>query len=540
MIPWPPPRALMNIALAGALVRLLGLGLQPVDAWEAAIWAEATGQEGVWLGEAPGWLPTQIARVTTAMGGAYSATALRIVSAIAGVIGIVFAYALAIRLLDPSRQPRRGGFARSGDPATGRNLALWFTGFYAAHSTVVDLAQHAGGLSIALTCTMGLWCAVLSYVDEARTRALVGIAVASIVLLLAHPLGAVMVAGALIALVSMVRIQAGEHVERQRWLPPLWLQLALTFGVLGLLVATDPSPWNALIRTTLPGSGAGSGWTLATWVSGALCVPALAWGVVRSGRSPASRLVGLGLVGIPVLGLILLVRTQAIDPHAAALYGTLLLPGLWWMATTSLTKAPTALRVLLLALLALGHIAPLAVALGSEATPAPYGQAGSLGERQVPTGWQSDPEHPLFMAHEGHAPGRPSFNLAAAFVLSHSTDAQSGEATPGHIVILHGADLEARWRFHAQGKLPTYTLPRDGVLADFVRDHLHLPLSEAKRVYFIQGPESHEGDEEARAALTREILDRTSWGRGDKLALLGPVRIERAGTLSLTLFDRHR
>lgn len=536
MIPWPPPRALLNIALAGALVRLLGLGIQPLDAWEANIWAAATEPEGVTVGDRPGLLPTWIATALAQMGDLTRATSLRAVSAVAGVLGILFAYALALRLLDPSRQPRRGGFPRTGDPGAGRRLALWFTAFYAFHSTAVDMAQHAGGLSIALTSALGLWCAILAYVDDGRKRAVLGIAIAGLVLVLSHPAGAVVLAGGVLAGLLLVRTHAREDGSTRA----VRLPLLATFVLLGVLYALRPDVWSAWLREVVPGSGAGSAWTLAAWASALAWLPALLAGLFLLPGTYAHRTLALGLLGVPVLGLasihLLGGTTNAWLLHAAVL----LLPGLWWLATAAVHRLPAAGRTALLALLALGHVVPLAVALGSEASPAPYGRAGTLGERSLPSGWHADPDHPLHVAHEGRPPGRPAFDLAAAFVASHAQDAAKANPDARQIVLLHGADLEARWRFHAGSTPPSFTLPRDADVATTVRDQLDRPLRDATRIYVIQGPVRRDDDVGVITALASAAMERTALQDGVKFVMLGPLRLERAGALRITIFERTR
>ena len=167
-------RILVQILLGGLLLRAVALRAQSLWLDEAVTWANATH---------PTWGGTLFAEsnhppvwwlLTRAWVGVFgeSEQSLRMPAALLGVVAIWLAYLLALRLFDPARTPRRGGWGpRVATPEasrTARGLALWFAGFMAASAYFTEYAQEARMYPLMLVEGLGLALLYLRWLDTGR------------------------------------------------------------------------------------------------------------------------------------------------------------------------------------------------------------------------------------------------------------------------------------------------------------------------------------------------------------------------------------
>lgn len=555
----PPPRALVNLVFAGALLRLLGLGIHPLWLDEGATWSWASRQTwgGTVFAEAnhpPAWWI-----VTRLWIGAFGdgETSLRAPAAILGILAIPLAWWLGRRLLDPARRPGRGGFDRTPDDGRGARHALWFAGFVTFSTYFTEYAQEARMYSALIVEALGLSLLYLRWLDRADRASLVGYAVLLALALYTHYFA--------------VWIPAG-HGAHALW---LWWRSRGTKGalrirpfVLALVGAgvlflpwifhfvrhyegiSTGEPYNPFARLfyVLWRVGVGPGLIVvdrlrqaqgvgavlreelatALWTSVVWFVP-LACGVtwLRRARGVAAFVVANLVVPIALLFLV-----NPFFPLIHERYLVFLAPWLLLLATVGALRAEGTGRLLmtggLCLLLVVGLVAYHGVGVRLERDKT--GSVQVLDGRELRPRYGADPQDPLGFLHKGHPYGKEPWRQAHQFIDEFDRE--------GDLVLLHPGYLHLVWDYYDRAALDRVLLPRDALDGAEIERRFGAQLDGRERVFLVLAhEETEDGDHYFR--VLRDLLARRWAEEGlEHLQVVKPILFDRSWGVRVAVFTR--
>ena len=552
-----PPRALVNLLLAGALLRMIGLGIHPLWLDEGATWSWAARETwgGTLLAEAnhpPAWWA--VTRLWMSGFGDTEAS-LRAPAALLGVLTIFLAWLLARRLLDPLHRPRRGGFDRTPDEGQGRRRALWFAGFVCVSTYFTEYAQEARMYAALIAEGLGLSLLYLRWLDRRDRASLVGYALLgalalytqyfAIWILAAHaghalwlagrsrrtetPLSirpfvlANVAAGLLFApwLVHMLRnyegISTGEAFDPfTRLLYVVW-RIGAGPGV----VVVDRPRLEAGIPAVLEEE-----WVLGV-VTSLLWFPPLVLGCLRLRRHPGLASLVAANLALPV---VLLLLVFPLFPLIHERYLVFLAPWLFLVAALGAFEAPGGLRVLLVAgLCVLSGVGLVAYhAVGAELVATDVRQP--LGDGRVARAYVHPPDDPVTFLHHGHAFGKEPWRQAHAFVAERAAD--------GDLVMLHPEYLYLVWDYYDRKPYAQVRLPREGLDASEVGRRYGETLDAHTRVFLVLAHEETE-DPDHYFHVLREVLARRWTAAGlTRFQAVPPILFDKSWGVRVAVFNR--
>ena len=514
--------------------------------WGGTLFAEANHPPAWWL-VTRGWI--------AAFGD--SESALRMPAALLGVVAVWLGWCLALRLLDPRLQPRRGGFPRSAaDAKTAPRVALWFAGLLAVSAFMTEYAQEARMYSLLIVEALGLALLYLRWLDDGRRRWLVGYTLLAALALYTHyfalwilaahgvhvlwaawrsrdsdaPISAwpMVVAGAATGLLfapwalhlvyNYERIATGESYEPMgRLFYVLW-----RIGVGGGLVVVDRGRQEAGINATMQDEWLWIAITSVLWF-----VP-LVVGFARLRRRPGVAGFALCSIAVPILCCLL------VFPFFQLIHERYLLFIAPWLILVAVlgarTGAPLWRVPLTASLCALFGIGALAYHGAALALVPQDGIAGRVDDERVAVRYAIDPDDTLTWVHNGHAFGKEPWRQAHQFV--------KARAQPGDLVLLHPWYLRTVWTYYDRGHLTQIELPRHLTTPDEL-DTLHgAALGKATRVFLVLAHEETK-DPNAYADVVREVLV-SRWLRDDptRFQHTRPIWFDRSWGVRLVVFNR--
>ncbi len=559
-----PDRALLNLLLAGFMLRVVNLRAWSLWLDEGATWswATATTWKDTALAEAnhpPLWW--LITRAWVAVFGD-SEAALRAPAALCGVLATVLTWVLMLRLLDPALAPRVGGFPHAPDGGRGRRIALWTTGLVCVGAYFLEYAQEARMYSLLLVEALVASLLLLAWLDRPRTRTLVAYATLGALSLYTHYFAAWFLIGHALYVLWLARRPTEGEPRRSPW------PFVGSVAAAGLLFV----PWFVYLVTSYEGIAhiAPEPFSYLAYVAWRMGVgPALAVpDRLRQLAGPAELVreewpiiaLGVGLWLVPlVLGIVALVRRpglrafvgfQLLVPIAILLavyplfpliherYLLFLAPLVFLLPVLGAFGLPKLLRPL-----ALGGLAFL-MALGAIAyhgssevlVPDETSRAWTLDGRRVHALQVPDPEAPLASLTHGHAYGREPWRQAHRFVRAH--------AQAGDLVVLHPWYVHLVWDYYAshdpEGRAPLETvhLPEQALSAAEVLERTGDRLKDRRRVFLVLAhEETPDPDHYARAlgaALGQTWYDEGAAG----FSSVGPILFHLSWGVRVAVFTR--
>lgn len=564
----PPPRALLNILLAGALLRLVGLAQHSLWLDEGATWSWAVRPTwgGTFFAEAnhpPLWW--LITRVWISWFGDGEA-ALRVPAALCGVATIFLAWRLGLRLLDPSAQPRRGGFPRAGDPGAGRRAALWFAGFVAASAYFIEYAQEARMYALLLLETVGLSLLYLRWLDKNDRASLVGYTAVAVLALHTQyfaiwPLAA-----------------HGAHVLYLGWktrgqpgaVKPLPMVLAhVAAGVLflpwliwmmghyeGISTGEPFEPFSRLAYV-LWRIGAGPGLVvvdrarltegpesvfaeeaLIVGITAALWFIPLVVGFIALRRRPGTSSYLLFQLLVPVL---LVLAVFPVFPLVHERYLLFLAMPLILVATIGAVSARGVLRWTLLGALSVLFATGLAAYHGVSAFLYPHYGSGPVQEldgARMPARMGADLEHPLHGLNNGHPYGKEPWRQAHAFVEAYSRAAGEAGAERGDLVLLHPWYLHLVWDYYDRRRLDRVLLPQKALDAESLLAAHGEALRDRRRIFLVLAHEETENPDHYAEVLRRALVIQGLGSGAQSLRWIRPIWFDRSWGVRVAVFIR--
>ena len=573
----PPPRALVNLLLGGALLRLIGLGVHALWLDEGATWAWAT--KATWGGTVfaeanhpPAWWV--VTRLWIEAFGDSEAS-LRAPAALLGLLSIYLSWLLARRLFDPEHRPSRGGFDHTPDEGRGARLALWIAGFVALSTYFTEYSQEARMYAALIAEALGLALLYLRWLDKGDRLSLTAYALLAALALYTQYFAIWIIAG---------------HAVHALWLwwrgrrraealdPRPFLLACIGAGVLflpwffylvshyeGISTGESFEPFGRLFYV-LWRIGVGPGLVVVDrlrledgigsvlqdeWVL--VLVTSLLWfapvvlGARRLRQAPGVGSFVAANVLVPI-GLLLLVF-----PFFALIHERYLVFLAPWLVILALLGACEAARYARPFLLG-GLILLLGVSLVAYHTVAavlvPVGPAQSLGGLRVASSYEPDPEAFAARFNHGHPFGKEPWRQAHAFVSSLAL-AEEDSSAQADLVLLHPPYLQLVWGYYdkhpyvddqrptAQPRLDLGLLPRETVDAAEVERRLRGQLQGRTRVFLVLA------HEETRAAdgtknpdhyfeVLREILGRL-WG---EVEVVKPILFNCSWGVRVAVFNR--
>ncbi|MDJ0521042.1 MAG: hypothetical protein QNJ90_03095 [Planctomycetota bacterium] len=548
-------RILLNLVLAAALLRLIGLGVHSLWLDEGATWSWCVRATwgGTIFAEAnhpPAWWI--VTRLWIEAFGDNEA-ALRAPAAILGIATVPLAWLLARRLLDPDYRPRRGGFSRMPDEGRGGRIALWFAGFVALSTYFTEYSQEARMYAALIVQALGLALLYLRWLDRGERLSLVGYALLAAVALhtqyfaiwiiaghAGHALwlwhrgrkedapldirpfllacvgaGVLFVPWLIFMLGNYEGISTGDPFEPfSRLFYVLW-----RIGVGPGLVVVDRLRQEAGVTSVLKEEA------VIASVTGLLWFAPVVMGCLRLKRHP-------GLVSFVVanlaLPIVLLLLVFPVFPLIHERYLVFLAPWPVLLAVMGAFEARGALKTGLVAglalLLGLGGFAYHTVTVRLE----PVGVNQALGSLRVPTSyepWSGDLPRPL---HHGHPFGKEPWRQARAFVHDH--------AAPGDLVVLHPPYLELVWRYYDRDTYDLATLPRETLDKANAEEHLGDALEGPSRVFLVLAHEETD-DPDHYFGILRDILG-PRWIGSGRFQAVKPILFNRSWGVRVAVFNR--
>ncbi len=246
------PRRLIHVLVAALALRCVALSAWSLSTAEGDIWWRSTqgSLAEIWGGPntyAPLW--QSFLRVWTALIGDGEA-ALRMPSAIAGVLAVWLTWRLCLRLLHEQYTPGHGGFGQDVEPEAAVSIGLWTAGLVACAAFTTERAQDVLPHSTLLACALGLHLCYLRWMDTpTRRHAVTYAALACCALLIHEAVGVVIVAHAIHAM--FLKRSAGPGRSRKAFV--LAVVISLVPYVLWLVLADTPAvPVHGIVLTTLP------------------------------------------------------------------------------------------------------------------------------------------------------------------------------------------------------------------------------------------------------------------------------------------------
>jgi 4-amino-4-deoxy-L-arabinose transferase-like glycosyltransferase len=551
------PRALVNILLGGALLRLMGVGVHPLWLDEGATWSWASRETwgGTIFAEAnhpPAWWI--VTRLWISAFGDTEAS-LRAPAALLGVLSIFLAWLFARRLLDPAHRPRRGGFDRTPDGGAGARRALWFAGFVAASSYFTEYAQEARMYAALIAEGLGLSLLYLRWLDRGGRGALVGYALLAALALHTHYFAVWILAGhGAHALWLWHRTRAAAEPVRIRpfvlanvtalLLFAPWL-LYMVRHYEGISTGDPFEPFGRLFYV-LWRIGAGPGVVVvdrprledgipavlaeeAPMVAATilLWIPALVLGALRLRRVPGVASLVAACVLVPI---VLWLAVFPFFPLIHERYLTFLAPWLFLLAVIGAFGAARWLKPLLVGglcvLTAIGALAYHGAGTRLEARDI----SQSLGDVRVAAGYATPADDPLRFLHHGHAYGKEPWRQAHAFVADH--------AAAGDLVLLHPPYLHLVWDYYDRGAHEQIRLPREAAAADEIDRRFGARLARATRVFLLLAhEETDDADHYVRAV--RDVVSRRWLADGlRRFQVVKPILFDRSWGVRVAVFNR--
>jgi|GEM_PF-1990790 len=560
-----PPRAVLNLLLAGFTLRYLGLErfglwLDEGATWTWAAkptWAETTFAEAnhppLW------WL---ITRAFTSVFGD-SEDMLRLPAALCGVATILLVWLLARRLLDPAHAPRRGGFVRTPDGGEGARMALWVTAFVAVSAFLIEVSQEARMYALLILESVGLTLLYLRWLDRADRASLIGYAVLAALALYTQyfavwPLAAL----GIHALWLSWRTRRAPAEERVRLLPFAGANLVagLLFApwllhLLGRYTGLHMQSYNALEHLAVmlwhvgvgPGlavvdadrAGAPFGHFLATegatiLTTAALWLPAPILGAFALRRRPGLASLTACALLVPVGGVLALLPWFTLVHER---YLVFLAPWLWLLAVLGAFSRGPRLRAVLLTSLclvsAIGLVAYHLVTPDMEMV----GQGQSVSGFPTPVQVVVRQDDPVRFLNHGIPFGKEPWREAAALVHSY--------AGPGDLVLLYPGYIQLVWHYYGR-RFPGGALQTEELAGDFPDEQALLaqlePLvKDRKRVFLVVSHAPTSSPLEAYRRLTTvigAIWQRASAGTPWRLETVPPIPFRRSWGVHVAIFNR--
>lgn len=550
-----PPRSLLNIMAAGAVLRLTTLSEHSLWLDEGATWSWISRPTwgGTVFAEAnhpPVWWV--ITRLWTGIFGD-SEYALRAPAAILGIATIYLCWRLGLRLFDGSAQPRRGGFARSADPVTGRRAALWFAGFVAVSTYFIEYAQEARMYSLLLFETVALSLLYLRWLDKNDRKSLVGYALVGALALhtqyfalwpiLGHAshalwlglrtrgqpgavkplpfIAAVAGAGALFIpwflymAANYEGISTGDPYEPFGRLTYVLWRIGAGPG----LVVVDRARLEEGIPAVMEEEALTIGLTALVWF-----VPVAVGGWLVRRESGLSSFIVFNLV-VPTL---FVLAVFPFFPLIHERYLLFLAPWMLFLATYGALRASSWMRPLLLGGLCVLLGVGLAAYFAVDSFLVPKGRGATLGGAQLAAGYGPNPEHPLRAIDHGHPFGKEPWREAQQFVEAHSE--------PGDLVLLHPWYLHLVWDYYDRQRIERLLLPREEVTPEAVLEQVGERVKQAKRVFLILAHEETEDPNAYFRIVGAAVMQ--SWLGTGSVEMVSPILFERSWGVRVAVFNR--
>ena len=553
---------LLNLVLAGALLRLIGLGAHSLWLDEGATWAWVArdawwGADGTVFAEAnhpPAWWI--ITRLWVDGFGSDTEMALRAPAALCGILTIPLAWLVARRLLDPTQRPARGGFDRSPDEGQGARLALWFTGFLALSTYFTEYSQEARMYALLILEGLGLTWLYLRWLDKDDRASLIGYALLAALalhtqyfalwILCGHgvhalwlwrrgtkdgtpfnPLPFVLAcvgAGLLFIpwFIYMVThyqsISTGDpHEPFGRLFYVLW-----RMGIGPGIVVIDRPRLEEGVTSVLEEEALLAGITIVLWF-----VPVVL-GALKLRRMPGvASFVWCNLLVPIALVLAIFPKFQLIHER----YLVFLAPWMLLLAVLGALTTRGVLRHLLTLGLLVLTFGGLFAYHGVSTFLAPEPPMQRLGEAAVPSRFMPDPQDPARVLNHGHPFGKEPWRQAQALVDQH--------AGPRDLVVMHPPYLRLVWDYYERGKRESAYLPRETLDADAVDALLGDRLENRTRVFLILAHEETEDPDHYFRVLHRVIVKRWVEDGGGRVdAPVRPILFDTSWGVRVAVFNR--
>ncbi len=548
-------RILINLLLAAALLRLIGLGEHALWLDEGATWSWASRATwgGTVFAEAnhppAWWIVTRL--WIEAFGD--SEAALRAPAALLGIASVFLAWLLARRLFDPGYRPRRGGFDREPDDGRGAGTALWFAAFVALSTYFTEYSQEARMYAALIAEALGLSLLYLRWLDKNDRVSLVGYALLAAVALYTQYFAIWIIAG---------------HGGHALWLwhrgrrggEPLDIRpFVLACLGAGLLFV----PWFVFMLRNYEGISTGQPFEpfgrlfYVLWRIGAgpgvvvvdrprqeegvasvlqeelvlSAVIALLWfapivlGFLRLKKRPGVASFVVANLALPI---VLLLLVFPVFPLIHERYLVFLAPWLALIAVFGAREAVGSVRraatLGLVLLLVLGAVAYHTVDIHLE--PSPGRQA--LGTGAVPTSYEPSSEDMPRFLHHGHPYGKEPWRQAHRFVKE--------LADQGDLVVLHPPYIHLSWDYYDRGAIDLASLPREEVSAHEAAKALGDALEGRTRVFLVLAHEETV-DPDHYFHVLRDLLEQR-WSDAARFQAVEPILFNRSWGVRVAVFNR--
>ncbi|MDF1699616.1 MAG: hypothetical protein P1V36_00460 [Planctomycetota bacterium] len=555
-------RVLLNLLLAGALLRLIGLGAHSLWLDEGATWAWATradwwGPDGTILAEAnhpPVWWI--ITRLWIDGFGSDTEMALRAPAALCGILTIPAAWLLGRRLLDPTQRPSRGGFEHEADGGRGARLALWFTGFIALSTYFTEYSQEARMYALLILEALGLSLLYLRWLDKNDKLSLVGYALVAALALHTQYFALWVICGHGVHALWLWRRGAKEGTAFNP-LPfvlacaaagllfvPWFLHMTANYesistgdsyepfgrlfyvlwriGVGPGLVVVDRGRLEQGISEVVEEEALIAGVTIVLWF-----VP-LVLGALRLRKLPGiASFVWCNLLVPIALLLLIFPKFQLIHER----YVVFLAPWLFLLAVLGALQARGLFKPLLVGGLLALTLAGLFTFHGVSTQLVPEGPMQTLGDASVPSRFAPDPLDPAAVLNHGHPFGKEPWRQAHAFVAAH--------AGPRDLIVLHPPYLRLVWDYYEREAHETAYLPRGTADAAALEPVLGPRLENRTRVFLVLAHEETEDPDHYFKVLQRLILK--AWvedGGGRVDPPVRPILFDTSWGVRVGVFNR--
>ena len=556
-------RVLLNLVLAGALLRALGLGVHSLWLDEGATWSWAArenwwGPDGTILAEAnhpPVWWI--ITRGWMEMFGSDTETALRAPAAICGILTIPFAWLLGRRLLDPTQRPSRGGFDRTPDHGEGATQALWFAGFVAVSTYFTEYSQEARMYALLILEGIGLSLLYLRWLDKNDKLSLVGYALVAALALYTQYFALWIICGH--GAHALWLWHRGRKEGTDAFNPVPFVLACVTAGLLFIpwfmhLVSNYESistgePYEPFSRLfyVLWRIGIGPGMVVVDrprleegqaavfeeeWMI--VAVSSLLWfapviaGALRLRKMPGvSSFVVCNLLVPIALVLLVFVKFQLIHERYLVFLGA----WLWFVATVGAVGAQGLKRILLIGGLVVLTVASLFTYHAVTAILVPEGPEQTLGDVKVASRYRMAPEDSTRYLNHGHPFGKEPWRQAQAFVDEH--------AKSQDLVVLYPWYIHLVWDYYERDKRESVRLPRHAMTVDELAPLLTEKLKKRTRVFLVLAHEETDDPNHTFRELQKLIV--RVWvedGGGRVDAPVRPILFDTSWGVRVAVFNR--